>query len=690
MPKLKALSAAIIALTAPSVFASVEMLDKGLDWGNCDGPLEVVQPPEGEGEVSDAIYLEADGAELFPDERLVQMSGNVVAQQGELEIRAQQLKYTEPTGRIQVDGGVYFKSPGVRLTGDNADIDLVAEHAEMNNAEYRLPQQHARGSATRVELLSRSRSHLEGLGYTTCAPDDDGWLLEAGTLDLDRDSGVGVARDATLAFQGVPFFYTPYIQFPIDDRRMSGLLIPTVRYADRTGLDISIPYYFNIAPNMDATFHPRILSESGLMLGGRVRYKSLDTDSDLDMEWIADDSAQQPGLDESRMAAGFDGTGHLPGSGRYRIDLNYVSDNNYLDDFGDSLAVTAETHLMRRGDVVYQGKDWRLLGRLDYFQTIDDTIAAEDRPYARLPQLLYTLNKKDLWSGLQAGFRGEYVYFDRSTGVTGHRADLMPSLSYPMESVWGFLRPKVSLRYTAYDLNDVNPGTDETPDRTLSTVSLDGGLYFERSGNWFGHAITQTLEPRLFYLRTPYRDQDGLPDFDTGLASFGFSSLFRENRFNGSDRVGDANQLALALSSRMLDDETGEERLRGSVGSIFYFDDRKVQLDSAQVEDESGSALVAEVAAKISDHWDLRAGIDQCDAGVVVDRLGVHRVDHGNLVGDRRRVGDQVAHPGAALTALPHRRNRTTDQELLLAGGHPGNPLPTSDTVRQLAAMQFL
>jgi LPS-assembly protein len=298
----------------------------------------------------------------------------------------------------------------------------------------------------------------------------------------------------------------------------------------------------------------------------------------------------------------------LPWGGRYNIDYNYVSDADYLDDFGDSLAVSAETHLARRGQIRYRGKQWDLLGRALYFQTLDQTIAPGSRPYAMLPQIRFNLRQRELLGGLNGGLSSEYVRFDRAVGVTGQRFDLYPSLSYPLEEVWGFLRPKLGVRYTGYRLD--GEGFDDSESRSLPIMSLDGGLFFERDAAWFGRAATQTLEPRLFYLKVPYRDQDGLPDFDSALLDFGFGRLFRENRFSGGDRVGDANQLSLALSSRVIDRDDGSERFRVGLGTVLYFDDRRVDLNGAGSDSESRSTLVGEAAARFGDHWQLRGGLE--------------------------------------------------------------------------------
>ncbi len=605
----KALSLAILAVLAhpQAVNASSlssSLLDQGLDWSRCEGALAPI-PRAQPGEV---IVLEGEGAELFPDERIARMAGDVFARQGALEVRAASLVYNEAEQSLKADGGVLASNGPLRLFGESASFDLAAGQALLEAVEYRLIDQHARGSAERVELLDDQRSRYSGITYTTCPPGDEGWLLSASEMEIDRESGIGEGRDAVLRFQDVPIFYTPYIQFPIDDRRMSGLLAPSIGYGDDTGLDIAIPYYFNIAPNMDATVQPRIMSDRGVMLGGEGRYMTRNSYAELDLEWMPDDSGQQAGEDTARGALAFEGRGRAPWDGRYHIDYNYVSDTDYLDDFGDSLAVSAETHLPRRGEIRYRGKQWDLLARALYFQTLDEAIAPSQRPYAMLPQIRFNLAREELLAGLDGRLESEYVRFDRDVGVTGQRVDLYPSLSYPMETVWGFLRPKAGFRHTAYRLD--GEGYQDSESRSLPIFSLDAGLFFERDADWFGRAVSQTLEPRLFYLNVPYRDQSELPDFDSALLDFGFGGLFRENRFSGGDRIGDAHQLSMALSSRVLDRTDGSERFRIALGGIFYFEDRRVDLNGAGSDDDASSTLVGEAAAGIGEHWRLRGGIE--------------------------------------------------------------------------------
>jgi LPS-assembly protein len=254
-----------------------------------------------------------------------------------------------------------------------------------------------------------------------------------------------------------------------------------------------------------------------------------------------------------------------------------------------------------------------------------------------MPQVRFRMPDLDTGFGPHLSMQAEYVNFDRSTGVTGQRFDIEPAVSLPLRRSWGYLEPAVSARYTGYDLDDP-PTADNQPDRTLYTVSLDSGLFFDRSTSWFGHAMTQTLEPRLYYLYVPFEDQDGLPVFDTSALDFAYDNLFRTNRFAGADRVGDANQLTLALSSAYLSDVDGSELFRASIGQIFYFEDREVGLPGEPVADDSSSSFLAQIEGRIGANWRYRAGL-QYDPHIDEDKLRQGLVQLSYRDRERRYLG---------------------------------------------------
>lgn len=594
---------------APAAFAGA--LDAGIDWNSCriiDLPSAAATADPEIGSLNAPISITADAVTAELDPETATFSGDVQLIQGSLELRAEQLKLDRISGQVTASGGILLSEPALRVAGSDASYQLKTRQGEINQASYRIPAIHARGDAVYAALIGDGVSRYRNISYTTCGPDSDDWLIEAKALELDHDEGLGTAKQAKLRFLGVPLLYVPTFTFPIDDRRRSGLLIPSIGYSNKTGADVSVPYYLNLAPNYDLTLVPRVLSKRGLMLGGEFRFLTDNTSGQLAAEFLSDDREIKVG-DTRRGSASLTTQTWFNDRAEAALRLNYVSDSDYFNDFGGSLAATSATHVERTGEVAYHANTWDLVGRAQYYQTIDDTLAPVDRPYSRLPQLLLDLEDPDGLLGTTYHLDAEYVNFYRRDSVRGQRVDLFPAISLPLGDAWRYLEPKVGARYTGYRLRDAAPGANDAPSHLSGLFSVDGGLYFDRSASYFDTAATHTLEPRLYYLLVPSDNQDDQPVFDTAALDFNFDNLFRENRFAGADRFGDANQLTLALTSRMLGDASGEELLRASIGQILYFDDREVGLPGEPIGDDSNSALVAEIDAALGGGWRSRAGL---------------------------------------------------------------------------------
>lgn len=592
--------------------AAADALDEGIDWGMC--PTSNVQagppslPPPAGSDFSQPIDVTADGAvaELTPEK--AQFSGNVVLVQGGLRMQADRVIVDRASGNVDADGNIVITRPDVRVAGQSASYQLATGEGRIDQARYRVPAIHARGDADQAEFLADGKSRYKNITYSTCRPGSDDWVLKASELELDREEGFGTARHATLRFQGAPILYAPVFTFPIDDRRRSGVLIPTVGQSSNTGFDLTVPYYLNLAENYDLTLTPRLMTKRGLMLGGEFRFLTESMQGTLAADYLPSDS-EYDGENNDRGSVALRTHTSFTDRLKGNIDFNYVSDDDYFQDLGGSLAVTSTAHVQRTAAIRYLGDTWDFLGRVQKYQTIDEDILDEDKPYSRLPQLLFDLEHPDGLAGTTYHLDAEYVNFDRSNSVRGHRIDLFPAISLPLRETWGYVEPKVGARYVAYDLTDQVAGFDDTPSHVTGMLSVDSGLYFDRSTSYFGNAVTQTLEPRMYYLYVPHTDQDDQPIFDTSYLDFRFDNLFRDNRFNGPDRFGDANQVTLALTSRFLSEETGAELLRASIGQILYFEDREVNLLPDSDIDDSTSALVGEVAARLGGGWQTRAGL---------------------------------------------------------------------------------
>lgn len=529
------------------------------------------------------------------------LRGNVVVQRDNILLQGREAEYDRNLDRLLLRENVVYHTEDVTIEGDSAHVFLGSNSGEINNALFRFPEFHALGKAESIRFEDPEHASLEGVSYTTCPPENEDWLLRAKELTLDRESNTGEAYHAVLTFMNVPFLYSPYLNFPLEGRK-TGLLPPTFGTSEENGTDISLPFYWNIAPNQDATITPRNITARGGMLQTEYRFLTENTSGELNGDYLQDDKIF--GDDRSyystrlraRMSAG------------WNSDLLYqeVSDASYFDDLGASQESSSQTHLERHFNLSYRNPYWNFRGKVQDYQTLTGT-----EPYQRLPQLSLSGQSPRRINRPQLALESEAVWFQHETLVpTGNRFDFKPSLSLPLEGAAWFLTPKLAWRYSQYQLED-NPGGDSL-DRSLPIGSIDSGLFFERELNLGDSSYTQTLEPRLYYLNVPFRDQDAIPLFDTALSDFSFSQMFRDNRFTGTDRQGDANQLTLALTSRFIEDNSGMERFSAAIGQIHYYEDREVTLSATQPpETERSSDIIGELSASpianlnlsVTDQW---------------------------------------------------------------------------------------
>ncbi|AHE97929.1 LPS-assembly protein LptD [Thioalkalivibrio paradoxus] len=566
----------------------------------CPGPSDAFWPQLRSLEPG-VIEVESDFVEAIRD-RSVHARGDVRLFTDGRRVDSDWIDYdlnermVETRGRTRVfDGDLLVEAGEGRYWLDH-------EQGDFSDIEYWLRSRRARGSAAHAEQEGPGRIQLTSGSYTTCPEDDDSWWLSAGSMHLDQDSGRGHARNVTLRFRNVPVFYTPYINFPIDDRRQSGLLTPHAGYSTNSGLDVAAPWYWNIAPQYDATLTPRIQSRRGLMLETEWRYLRPWGSGIVDLAFLPNDRV----AGDDRHLFRWRQQARLRPDLFLGIDATDVSDQKYFQDFGTDLFSSSTAVVERRVDLIYDQPAWRLTGRVQGFQSLDPSLAVADRPYQRLPQLLLQAGHS-LDSGLYWSLRSELVQFDRSDSVTGTRFDLEPEVGFRHDGGGYFIEPRVSFRQTDYRLQGADPGADRSPSRTLPAVAVDGGLIFERT---LDDGSLQTLEPRVFYGYVPFRNQDDLPLFDTGERDFSFDSLFTTRRFIGADRVGDTHQITTALTTRIIDPSTGTERLSLSGGQITYLDDRRVGLrPDAPPRRENRSELAAEAQALLGRNWHGRGSI---------------------------------------------------------------------------------
>jgi LPS-assembly protein len=546
-----------------------------------------------------ADTAESSGADIHT------LQGNAVVNYGDQQLHADTIIYDRNLGAVDAEGNVRYRSPGLFINSEHARLFPDEDRGSLHDIDYVLPESHGRGSADAAHLEDRQRQHLEQASYTTCAPGNTDWVLAADDVHLDQATGTGVARDAKLRLKGVPVLYTPYISFPIDDRRKSGLLVPRFGQSGETGIDLSVPYYWNIAPHRDATLIPRYMSDRGVMLGAELRYLNRRSHGTLNVEYLPSDDIFGNDRHAVSLQHNWDPAVRL----RTRLIVKDVSDSAYFEDFGDGLVQSSTTHLERSALAIYNGDWWTLAALLQDYQTIDPRIAASSRPYRRLPQIRFNATPLQRLHGLQFALDSELTEFDQDNRVNGTRLDIQPRVSLPVNRAAWFMEPALSLRHTVYRLDDVSPGDPDALERTTPVFSLDTGTFFDRAFSWKGSAYTQTLEPRLFYLYVPDKDQDDIPVFDTDEYDFNIWQLFQENRFSGPDRMGDANQLALTLTTRILDPATGVQKFSASLGELFYFRDREVTLPGQSVETTSRSDVIGELGLELASGWNAGAGI---------------------------------------------------------------------------------
>jgi len=590
----------------PLVFASSAA--SANEWAACGHhlpPFHQVDATLGERTVITADEGRAIGQETY------EMSGGVEFLRGNQLLRSESARYYKSEERLEASEGIFFATPDATFEGDSGSINLGDSSGNIGNARFQMRDKHARGDAEKIIFESQDVTILKDTTYTTCDPGREDWLLRSDKVRLDRATGVGSARHAVLSFMHVPFFYLPYISFPIDDRRKSGVLPPAYRSSDSSGSDFSIPYYLNLAPQRDATLTPRFLEKRGTMLGSEFRFMTERHYGELNLDYLSNDRV----FGKERGQAKYQHEGRFTPHLTTNLDLNYASDADYFSELSNSLSLSSTTHLARTADLNYSGDLWQSRLRLQSYQTLNESIPEASRPYQRLPQITFSslIPRKD--NQIHYHLSGEYVYFDRTDRLTGSRLDLQPQVSLPLTTAASYLTPTLKLQNTTYSLNNQSDGVDSRFNRTVPLLSLDAGLFFERDSVVASRQYLHTLEPRLFYLYAPYRDQAALPLFDSGAPDFNFGRLFATNRFSGVDRVGDTSQLTTALTTRMIEKNSGKERFNASIGQILYLKDRKVGLNGDVIDRTNESDIVAKSSAYLRNdvvldadyQWDVEA-----------------------------------------------------------------------------------
>ncbi len=676
------------------------------DWGLC--PVDNAVPAFDDATAGTTPGINAEQRAQLPTDIIgdtlgategqsTTFSGNVALTRGDQFLGTDNLTFDSATNRYRADGSVRYQDSGMRLVADSAEGDQEADSHDVRNVRYQLVQRRGNGGAEQIQMQG-AQGALYDSTYSTCPPNQRAWELQADRIDVDTEKGTGVARNAVLRVGKVPVLYVPYMPFPLDNRRRTGLLYPSLSVSGRNGFDWRQPIYFNIAPNLDDTLTPRLMTKRGLMLSNEFRYLTPNGKGTLDLSYLPSDGLTDDKRDselseflangydlanrrkEDRGRFAFTGFQNLSPVWQARTNLNWMSDTRYTEDFSNRLDGMTSIAIGSDLGVYGRGRYWNAGAMGTHWQLSDYTLRDVNLPYDRLPRL-YANWEQPFGKWFAAGINSEAVRFqhvDDARRPGGTRLDLKPYVTMPLEGNSWFVKPTLSWRYTGYQLDDelagiiafnraadaVGPGgqvtpdlvesfLDDAPNRSLPITSIDAGLFFDRDTDIGGTGFLQTLEPRLFYVNTPYRDQDALPLFDTTATSFSWGQLFRENRFTSADRQADANQLTVALTSRLIRQSDGAEKLTASIGQIRYFEDSRVGLGlNDPAIERSKSAWVADASYAVNDRWNIGASY-QWDP----------QYRRSNLTSIRTRylVGDE----GVVNLGYRYRRDASTGTDLL-------------------------
>lgn len=555
------------------------------------------------------------------NESIAYFSGQVELTRPAQVLLADELTMNNVTEQVKASGNVTFESDTSQLRTEFMTMNQKDQSAYFTTSSFTLSEQHVRGTANEVIQFSSSLSRYKKIQYTTCDPGNSNWHLTADQLDINQESGLGTAQHATVYIQDLPVLYLPYLQFPIDDRRMSGILAPTIGSSTDSGDIISIDVYWNIAPNLDATITPIWYGKRGLQINTENRYLFKHHTGQLYLS-ILDDQKQN----DNRSFQKWLHQANLGSNITADIALRHVSDDTFFDDFKSLDDIDDNvTHLEQQILLSHSTKLWTNNLLLQTYQTPGTT----KQPYSQLPKLTVNSRFKKFDNGVQFNTINEWVRFDHESNIVGDRTHLLPYLSWNQSDSWYFFKPKLEYAFSDYQLDNNNLG-DNSIQREIPIFSLDTGLLFDREmnteSNW-----TQTLEPRLYFLRTPYENQSHIPVFNSALLSNSYNNFFKSNRFSGSDRIGDANQISLGIGTRFLDNDSGAELLYSRIGQIFYANDRRVQISGNKPQTLPNSNIITETTVNPNRNLSINTKLvyEQTTKEISEKTLSVHYLKDG-------------------------------------------------------------
>jgi LPS-assembly protein len=543
------------------------------------------------------------------------IEGDARLRRADTSIRAERIEYYQPDDLARARGNVRINRAGNVFEGPELQLRVDAFEGFFLNPRYEFFTNQTQGQAERIDFVDEQRltarkatlssSILPRTGQLGGKPS---WVLEMERVRLDNEAEVGEAEGAVLRFKGVPILAAPYLTFPLSDKRKSGFLPPSVNIDSLSGFEYSQPYYWNIAPNRDATFFPALLSKRGLDLGGEFRYLEDSYSGQLRAAYMPNDrlrSRERWGLAYRHSQAIASGWSLAP-TWNWGVDLNRVSDDNYWSDFPRSVTSLTQRLLANDVNLGTTSGPWSFNARALKWQTLQDAAEPITPPYDRLPSISLNYVRSN-WRGFDVNVTSDFSRFQSSPLLTGQpngqRSYVQAQVSRPWVAPGGFVVPKLQVHATRYGFDAPLASGQTSASRMVPTFSLDSGLIFERSSHIFGREVLQTLEPRAFYVRTPRRDQNFLPNYDSALNDFNFATIWTENAFGGHDRMADTNVLTLGLGSRYLSPQTGAEWAHLRIAQRLRFSPQTVVLPGGLPATEEISDTLLGATLTPHDRW---------------------------------------------------------------------------------------
>ncbi len=571
-------------------------------------------PPRGEAAAEAPIVLKAREMHGRPDLETV-LEGDAEFRRAGIAIHADHLSYQQAEDLAIARGNVRIDQDGNRYSGPELQLHVQRFEGYFLNPTFFFSRVNAGGTASRVDFLDEQRAVAHDATYTSCPADTSGgpdWLLSARTVKVDFGANEGVAEGAVLRFMGVPILGAPVLSFPLSDARKSGWLPPNINLDNKSGFQASVPYYWNIAPNRDATVTPGISTKRGVSLGTEFRYLEPRYRGTANLDLMPHDAL----TGHSRHAFYWTHDAALVHDTSLSVHALGVSDEAYWKDFPRNLPTLTPRLLLSDVQVSRPWGDWTTYARAMRWQVLQDSdTPITETPYERQPQI-GARTRQLLGGGLVLGVEGEFNRFVHAAnalpadaaGPTGIRVHTLAGLSRPYVTPGWSLTPKVLLNAASYSLDQPMTDGRRSASRVIPSFSLDSAWVLERNSHWFGRAVRQTLEPRLLYVNTPYRDQSDLPDFDSAPKDFNFESIYTENAFTGIDRVSDANQLTAGVTTRLLDPDNGAELMRLGVVQRYLFHEQRITTEGIPLTQRFSDVLLL-ASSTLVPRWTLDASL---------------------------------------------------------------------------------